>query len=108
MGSRKGRPNKLTQAVKDRIEQAFNHVNGKNNEGLIALAKEHPAIFYGMVAKLIPAAVAIDVKHTIVNLNDALVEANARAEQLENERRTLIDITPHNTRISRKSLKSKQ
>ena len=92
MGSRKGRPNKLTQAVRDRVEQAFNTVNGPANAGLISLARTDPAIFYGLVAKCIPQAVAMNIHTTIVDLGS---EMRLAAETLERLNRTpLIDVTP--------------
>jgi hypothetical protein len=61
MGSRKGRPNRLTASVRDRIEQAFNVVNGEGDSGLIRLAEENPAIFYGLVSKLVPVQASLAV-----------------------------------------------
>ena len=70
--SRKGRPNKLTAAVKDRIEQAFNVVNGPHNSGLIKLAAEHPAIFYSLVAKLVPVQATLAVTVVALDLGQAI------------------------------------
>ena len=93
--SRKGIPNRLTSAVKDKVEQAFNSVNGKNNQGLKDLARDHPAIFYGMVSKLIPQQAAVDITHTVVDLNLAFDQANARIAQLESERLDMITVGSH-------------
>ena len=83
MGSRKGKPNRLTAAVKDRIEQAFNSVNGRNNEGLIKLAQDHPAIFYGLVAKLVPVQATLALSVVTLDLGLAMQQSQARLEQLE-------------------------
>lgn len=70
--SRKGRPNKLTQAVRDRVEHAFNAVNGPHNAGLIKLADEHPAIFYSLVAKLIPVQASLSLTVVALDLGQAI------------------------------------
>ncbi len=88
--TRKGCPNKTTKAIKERIEQAFKHVNGKRNAGLIKLSKDHPAIFYGLVAKCVPTAVAIDVQHHI-DLGALMLEAERNLQRLA---APTIDVTP--------------
>ena len=77
-GSRKGKPNKITAAVKDAVEHAFTKVNGEGY--LIWLSKAHPQAFCSLVAKCIPSAVAIDVTHTL-DLGAALIEADKRIKQ---------------------------
>ena len=84
-------PGKTHKAIKERIEQAFKTVNGKRNQGLIKLAKEHPAIFYGLVAKCIPQAVAIDVSHHI-DLGALMLEAERNLQRLSQP--NTIDVTP--------------
>ena len=79
-----------TVAVRDRIEHAFNVVNGPQNAGLIQLAAEHPAIFYGMVAKLIPQQATLAVTHAMIDLGAAMQEAQARLERAG----VIIDVTP--------------
>ena len=93
MGSRKGKPNKLTQAVRDRVEQAFNTVNGPANAGLIALAREEPAIFYGLVSKCIPTLAAIDIHHHAVNLGLEMRRAADALDRLGHAP-PMIDVTP--------------
>ena len=75
MGSRKGRPNRLTASVRDRIEQAFNAVNGDGNSGLIRLAEEHPAIFYSLVSKLVPVQATLAVSVVALNLGHEMAIA---------------------------------
>ena len=91
MARTKGSKNKMTIAVKDAIEHAFKKVNGKNNAGLIKLADEHPAIFYGLVSKCIPAAVSHELKVTI-DLGLAIQQNEANLQRLN-----VIDITPSPT-----------
>ena len=76
-------PGKLKAAVKDRIEQAFISVNGRNNEGLIRLAQEHPAIFYGLVSKLVPVQATLALSVVTLDLGLAMQQSQARLEQLE-------------------------
>lgn len=93
MGSRKGRPNKLTAAVRDKVEQAFNTVNGPANAGLIDLARSDPAIFYALVSKCIPTVAAIDIHTTIVDLGSEMRLAADTLARL-NSHPTMIDVTP--------------
>jgi hypothetical protein len=89
--SRKGRPNKLTAAVKDRIEQAFNVVNGPHNSGLIKLAAEHPAIFYSLVAKLVPVQATVALTVVALDLGQAIRDNQKTLDRLNT---STIDVTP--------------
>jgi len=92
--SRKGIPNKLTKAVKDRVEQAFNKVNGPANAGLIQLAQDHPAIFYSLVAKCIPAAVAVSLDHHL-DLGLAMRQGKERLNVIDNEpTQSIVQVSP--------------
>jgi hypothetical protein len=51
-GSRKGRPNKITAAVKDMIVSALNEVGGV--EYLVRQAEENPSAFMTLVGKVLP------------------------------------------------------
>tara|TARA_R110000751_G_scaffold98312_1_gene191301 strand:+ start:252 stop:581 length:330 start_codon:yes stop_codon:yes gene_type:complete len=83
-------PNKLTIAVRDRVEQAFNTINGPNNQGLIDLEKNHPQIFYGLVSKLIPTQATLSVTNVTIDLGAAMLEQQKTLERLN----SLVDITP--------------
>ena len=85
MGSRKGRPNRLTASVRDRIEQAFNVVNGEGNSGLIRLAEENPAIFYGLVAKLVPVQASLAVSVVALDLGQEMLRASESLARLQKE-----------------------
>ena len=91
MGSRKGRPNRLTASVRDRLEQAFNAVNGEGNSGLIRLAEEHPAIFYGLVSKLVPVQATLAVSVVALNLGAEMEIAAAHLAKLnrQNDMKTI-------------------
>ena len=107
--SRKGIPNKLTSAVRDKVESAFRQVNGPANQGLIDLAESHPAIFYGLVSKLIPQQAQIDITTVVVDLNLAFDQASARIAQLESERREMITIdSPGHSLAGDKALITKE
>ena len=100
--SRKGIPNKLTKAVKDRVEQAFNKVNGPANAGLIQLAQDHPAIFYSLVAKCIPAAVAVSLDHHL-DLGLAMRQGKERLNVIDNEpTQSIVQVSPDT--VSRSTL----
>lgn len=95
MARTKGAINKMTRDVKAAVEQAFKTVNGKNNAGLIKLSKEQPAIFYGLVAKCIPTAVAVDIKASI-DLAGAMLASQEQLQTLQanNEIKTIEHLTP--------------
>jgi hypothetical protein len=76
----------MTTAIKERVESAFRTINGKENAGLLKLARDHPAIFYGLVAKCIPNAVALTVDHHGLDLGLAIRQGR--------ERLNIIDVTP--------------
>lgn len=50
--SRKGKPNKFTQSIRDVIEQAFHKAGGRDY--LVRVAKTRPDVFLGLVGKVIP------------------------------------------------------
>ena len=83
MGRPKGSTNKFTKDVRDQIEAAFNKVNGPGNAGLIQLAEDHPQIFYGLVARIIPQQATLAVSHTLIDLGDAMEAARHRLENME-------------------------
>ncbi len=83
MGRPKGSTNKFTKDVRDRIEWAFNEKAGPNNEGLLKLAEDHPQIFYGLVARIIPQQATLAVSHTLIDLGDAMEAARHRLENME-------------------------
>jgi hypothetical protein len=79
MARTKGSQNKITIAVKDAVEQAFNTVN-RDGKYLVNLANDHPAVFCSLVSKCIPTAVAVDIKHSL-DLGAAMLEASQRLQQ---------------------------
>jgi len=79
MARTKGSQNKITIAVKDAVEHAFNTVN-RDGKYLVNLANDHPAVFCSLVSKCIPTAVAVDIKHSL-DLGAAMLEASQRLQQ---------------------------
>jgi hypothetical protein len=69
----------MTVAIKDAVERAFS-IKNKDNEYLLTLADEHPAVFCSLVSKCIPTAVAVDIKHSL-DLGAAMLEASQRLQQ---------------------------
>ena len=94
MGRPKGSTNKFTKDVRDQIEAAFNKVNGPGNAGLIQLAEDHPQIFYGLVARIIPQQATLAVTH-LIDLGDAMEAARDRLESMEPA--NVIDMQPAHT-----------
>ena len=81
MARKHGDVNKMTRDIKSAVEQAFKTVNGKNNAGLVKLAKDEPKVFYALVARCIPAAVAVSVEHSF-DLGSAMIAAHENQERL--------------------------
>lgn len=82
---------RMNIAIKEAVEFAFNKVNGSDGAGLVKLADTHPAVFYALVSRCIPAAVAVSVSHSF-DLGEAMQIAADNAKRL-NALNT-IDITP--------------
>jgi hypothetical protein len=55
-GSRRGKPNKLTGAVKDMVMQALDRAGGVDY--LAAQAEKNPAAFMALLGKVLPLQVA--------------------------------------------------
>ena len=53
-GSRKGRPNKITAAIKDAILQAANNQDGGAVGYLTRQATENPVAFMGLLGRILP------------------------------------------------------
>lgn len=97
-GRKKGSLNKVHGDIKDEIRRAFTRLqdgehNGRGISWLDHVAWNNPAVFAGLVAKIIPQEVQLDVTHNI-NLSDAMAEASQRLIALNNETAHLIDVTP--------------
>tara|TARA_R110000744_G_scaffold5959_6_gene21052 strand:+ start:79 stop:390 length:312 start_codon:yes stop_codon:yes gene_type:complete len=92
---RRGRPhgsqNRATKEIREKISWAFDKVAGASGEGLVKLATDEPAIFYGLVAKIIPIQAQVQVTHTLVSLGDAMLAAQTRLEGMQG---AMIDVTP--------------
>lgn len=81
-----GRPagsrNVWTQKLREELVAAFEDVGGRAY--LIKLAKEQPAVFAGLISKLIPSAVEADIRTTnTLDLGLAMRVADARLKTIE-------------------------
>lgn len=92
-GRARGTPNKVTKSVKDALLTAFRQVGGQR--AFTKWARENPAVFYGLMAKLLPAelSVSAEVEITRDPLTDfevanriAFILARAQQPALEAER----------------------
>tara|TARA_R110000751_G_scaffold291097_2_gene397902 strand:- start:55 stop:357 length:303 start_codon:yes stop_codon:yes gene_type:complete len=95
MARTKGSKNKLTLAVKDAVERAFEKVGGE--EYLVWLSREHPQSFVTLISKCIPQQAVLSVEHS-VDLGAAMLLAHQRLDQL-NEKK-VIDITPETEKVN--------
>ena len=87
MARTKGAKNKITTSIKEAVNQAFKHVNGKDNAGLIALAKSEPKVFYSLVSRCIPPEQVSLAVNVAFDLGQAMIDAQQRKTEL-------IDVTP--------------
>ena len=91
-GAQRG-PNKNTAAIRDAISRAFERAND-GGLYLDKLAQENPALFIQLVARILPAAVAIDLNISAVDLGQAMQQARARLAQRDGDGVAVIDVTP--------------
>lgn len=103
-GRPKGSKNKNTNEIREAIAKAFHNVNRKGY--LEDMAYKQPAAFMGLVAKVIPNEVKLDVSHNI-NLGDAMIQAAERLKALQHDDATLIDVTPEPASENEKPDKTK-
>ncbi len=112
-------PGRLNKSVKEAVEYAFNKVNN-GGDYLLKVANDDPKTFLALVAKCIPTAVAVDVKHTI-DLAGAMLASQQQLKELANnqEIKTIEHehVTPdsqtgdnetRNTKIPAKPLETKE
>lgn len=71
-GSRKGKPNKATAAIKEMIEGALHDVGGKRY--LAEQAIENPSAFMGLLGKILPKDINLSGHLEIENLSDEELE----------------------------------
>jgi len=93
MPRKPGSPNKITRTVKDAVERAFNSVN-HDGEYLIHVARSDPKTFLAIVARCIPAAVAVNVSTHAINLGREMLLAQEKLKQFNRLEHKVIDITP--------------
>jgi len=88
VGSRKGSPNKLTKDIKEVLHVAFNKAGGCDY--LVRQAEENPKAFMALLARCIPAQVAVDLSVKL-DLGQALIDAEANRQRISEQ---IIDMTP--------------
>ena len=67
-GSRKGKPNKVTKALKEMIQDALTEVGGADY--LVEQAKENPTAFLTLVGKTLPKDLNLDAKGPLTVIVD--------------------------------------
>jgi hypothetical protein len=77
MGRPKGSPNKITQTIRDAILQSFDIVGGPKY--LAKMAIEQPAAYLGLLGKVLPTQVKMEVNQPVA-ITFQVVEA-AEVEQ---------------------------
>lgn len=67
-GSRKGKPNKVTKALKEMIQDALEEVGG--SDYLVRQAEENPTAFLTLVGKTLPKDLNLDSKGAVTVIVD--------------------------------------
>ena len=67
-GRPKGKPNKLTMSVKAAIEEAFGEVGGAT--WLVEQAKDKPEVFAGLLGKIIPKEVTVNLNANLAAMSE--------------------------------------
>lgn len=78
-GATRGSIKTHTNEVKQAVLRVFNELN-EGDEYLRRLAVEDQRLFLSLLARLMPTAVDVEIKHQI-DLGAAMSEANARLEE---------------------------
>jgi hypothetical protein len=91
---RRGQPSKYTRAIKDMVEEALDRAGGVDY--LIDQSAKNPVAFLGLIGKLLPRDIKVDVSVDGRSLIDVLLE---RREQLADMRghHDTIEATPVGT-----------
>ena len=76
-GRAKGQPNKINGDIRAAIHEAFTKAGGVDY--LLTVAADNPAVFCGLLAKILPK----QVDHTFNNLADELSRARQRVLELD-------------------------
>lgn len=79
MASRKGRPNKLSNSVKENLTAVFTRLGG--TAAMADWAAENQTEFYKLYAKMLPRNIQAEVKHSMVDdLTERLMAAKERTD----------------------------
>ena len=87
----KGSKNKATIKIKTALTNAFEKAGGEKY--LLKVARNDPKTFCGLLAKIVPSELNISGT-VLIDIGQAMVEADSRKKQLEATRPPLIDVTP--------------
>jgi len=81
----------LNRDIDNAIHQALNNEDHGGAVGYMKkLAAEKPALFCGLLQKVMPNDIAATVQHTIIDLGAAMAEAEARLARMQ----PVLEITP--------------
>ena len=93
-GSRLGKPNKATAAVKDAIEKAFNRLGGV--EYLVRVGEKDPRTFCALLSRLLPTKLAnadgSPLLAALTELTDAQLEARTQRALADAQRLGLASV----------------
>ncbi len=85
-GRKKGVPNKLTTALKETILEALDEAHEDGGKGyLIKVAQEQPAVFCGLLGKVLPMTVGGDQEHPLNTITTIRLVAGSSERSREQD-----------------------
>lgn len=75
-GRKKGTPNRMTTAIKEAVEQAFDRVGGVDY--LVEMAYAEPKAFLTLLGRVLPTKIEADITVTAVEIEQAIREGRKR------------------------------
>ena len=84
---------KYGKEIKEAVYRAFNDPKVGAHKYLVDLAASHPAVFCGLLGKVIPAELHVSGS-VLIDLGKAMLEADKRLKTHNDNAAPMIDITP--------------
>ena len=82
---------KFTKDIKEAVYRAFNDPRVGAHEYLVGLSESHPAVFCGLIGKVIPAEINV-TGSVLIDLGHAMQAAEQRLQAPDDT--PIIDVTP--------------
>lgn len=86
-------PGKYGKEIKEAIYRAFHNPAVGADKYLVKLANENPAVFCGLLGKIVPAELVVSGS-VLVDIGQAMIDAEQRQKLHNDTTAPMIDITP--------------